>query len=251
MAGRSRPKDGVASLAYVQAIHVFLHGPAAKQDVDARDKRGHDEKSVEPTSMPAATAGPEIERLIQLLARLPGLGPRSARRAALHLIKKREQLMAPLAAALSVAIDKIEVCRICGNIDTVNPCTVCTDPRRDPSVIVVVADVADLWALERAHAINARYHVLGGTLSPLDGVGPDDLTIDALVTRAHDSAVKEIILALNATVDGQTTAHYVTDLLVDANVAVTRLAHGVPVGGELDYLDEGTLSAAIRSRTPF
>ena len=201
--------------------------------------------------MPTAVAGPEIERLIQLLARLPGLGPRSARRAALHLIKKREALMTPLAAALQVAIDKIEVCKTCGNIDTQNPCTVCVDPRRDSSVIVVVADVADLWALERAHAINARYHVLGGTLSPLDGVGPQDLTIDALVTRAHASDVKEIILALNATVDGQTTAHYITDLLAGANVAVTRLAHGVPVGGELDYLDEGTLFAAIRSRTPF
>jgi recombination protein RecR len=201
--------------------------------------------------MPSAIAGPEIERLIQLLARLPGLGPRSARRAALHLIKKREQLMTPLAAALSTAIDKIQICKTCGNIDTQNPCTVCTDPRRDSSVIVVVADVADLWALERAHAISARYHVLGGTLSPLDGIGPQDLTIDALVTRAHASEVKEVILALNATVDGQTTAHYITDLLADANVAVTRLAHGVPVGGELDYLDEGTLSAAIRSRTPF
>jgi recombination protein RecR len=142
------------------------------------------------------------------------------------------------------------VCRTCGNIDTQNPCTVCTDPRRDPSVIVVVADVADLWALERAEVLNARYHVLGGTLSPLDGIGPQDLTIDALVSRAHDPAVKEIILALNATVDGQTTAHYITDLLHDANVVASRLAHGVPVGGELDYLDEGTLSAAIRSRTP-
>ena len=201
--------------------------------------------------MAIAVAGPEIERLIQLLARLPGLGPRSARRAALHLIKKREQLMSPLAAALRTAIDKIQVCRTCGNIDTQNPCTVCTDPRRDPSVIVVVADVADLWALERAHAINARYHVLGGTLSPLDGVGPQDLTIDALVTRAHAAGVKEIILALNATVDGQTTVHYVTDLLHNASVAVTRLAHGVPVGGELDYLDEGTLSAAIKQRTLF
>ena len=197
--------------------------------------------------MPTAVAGPEIERLIQLLARLPGLGPRSARRAALHLIKKREPLMAPLAAALQTAIEKIEVCRTCGNIDTQNPCTVCTDPRRDPSIIVVVADVADLWALERAHAVNARYHVLGGTLSPLDGIGPQDLTIDALVSRAHEPAVKEVILALNATVDGQTTAHYITDLLHDADVKVTRLAHGVPVGGELDYLDEGTLSAAIRS----
>ncbi len=200
--------------------------------------------------MPAVAAGPEIERLIQLLARLPGLGPRSARRAALFLIKKREALMAPLAAALQTAIEKIEVCRVCGNIDTQNPCTVCTD-WRDPSAIVVVADVADLWALERAHAINARYHVLGGTLSPLDGVGPDDLSIAALVKRAHDPAVNEIVLALNATVDGQSTAHYITDLLQEANVKVTRLAHGVPVGGELDYLDEGTLAAAIRSRTPF
>ncbi|HXF88814.1 MAG TPA: recombination mediator RecR [Xanthobacteraceae bacterium] len=200
--------------------------------------------------MPKAVAGPEIERLIQLLARLPGLGPRSARRAALHLIKKREQLMAPLAAALATAMDKIQVCRVCGNIDTQNPCTVCTDARRDRSVIVVVADVADLWALERAGALNALYHVLGGTLSPLDGVGPQDLSIDALISRAHDPAVKEVILALNATVDGQTTAHYITDLLHGANVTVTRLAHGVPVGGELDYLDDGTLATAIRSRTP-
>ncbi len=199
--------------------------------------------------MPKAVAGPEIERLIQLLARLPGLGPRSARRAALHLIKKREQLMAPLTEALGVARERITVCSTCGNIDSQNPCTVCTDVKRDPSVIVVVADVADLWALERAGAVNARYHVLGGTLSPLDGVGPQDLTIDALVTRAHEPVVNEVILALNATVDGQTTAHYITDLLQDAGVTVTRLAHGVPVGGELDYLDEGTLSAAIRQRT--
>jgi recombination protein RecR len=201
--------------------------------------------------MPAAVAGPEIERLIQLLARLPGLGPRSARRAALFLIKKREQIMGPLAGALQTALEKIQICSVCGNIDTRSPCTVCTDPRREPSIIVVVADVADLWALERAHAVNARYHVLGGTLSPLDGIGPQDLTIDALVKRAHDPEVTEVILALNATVDGQTTAHYITDLLHDANVKVTRLAHGVPVGGELDYLDEGTLSAAIRQRTPF
>ncbi len=201
--------------------------------------------------MPTAAAGPEIERLIQLLARLPGLGPRSARRAALFLIKKREQIMAPLAAAMQEALEKIAICRTCGNIDTQNPCTVCTDPRRDPGIIVVVADVADLWALERAHAINARYHVLGGTLSPLDGIGPQDLAIDALISRAHDAAAAEVILALNATVDGQTTAHYITDLLHDANVKVTRLAHGVPVGGELDYLDEGTLAAAIRQRTAF
>jgi recombination protein RecR len=201
--------------------------------------------------MPSAVAGPEIERLIQLLARLPGLGPRSARRAALHLIKKRELLMAPLSSALQVAIEKITVCKTCGNIDTQSPCTVCTDMRRDQSVIVVVADVADLWALERAHAINARYHVLGGTLSPLDGIGPGDLSIDALIARAHAPEVKEIILALNATVDGQTTAHYITDLLAGADVIVTRLAHGVPVGGELDYLDEGTLTAAVRQRTAF
>jgi recombination protein RecR len=201
--------------------------------------------------MPTAVAGPEIERLIQLLARLPGLGPRSARRAALFLIKKRELVMAPLAGALATALEKIEICRVCGNIDTQNPCTVCTDARRDPSILVVVADVADLWALERAHAVNARYHVLGGTLSPLDGIGPTDLAIDALITRAHEPAVAEVILALNATVEGQTTAHYITDLLHGANVKVTRLAHGVPVGGELDYLDEGTLSAAMRQRTPF
>ena len=201
--------------------------------------------------MSTAAAGPEIERLISLLARLPGLGPRSARRAALFLIKKREQIMAPLATAIQTALEKIEVCRVCGNIDTQNPCTGCTDTRRDPAIIVVVADVADLWALERARAINARYHVLGGTLSPLDGIGPQDLSSEALVSRAHDPAVTEVILALNATVDGQTTAHYITDLLHEANVKVTRLAHGVPVGGELDYLDEGTLAAAIRQRTAF
>src|SRR6476659_5370135 len=200
--------------------------------------------------MPAA-AGPEIERLIQLLSRLPGLGPRSARRAALFLIKKREQIMAPLAAAMHTALEKIEICRVCGNIDTQNPCTVCTDVRRDPAIIVVVADVADLCALERARAINARYHVLGGTLSPLDGVGPQDLSIEALISRAHETPVQEVILALNATVDGETTSHYITELLADAKVKVTRLAHGVPVGGELDYLDEGTLAAAIKQRTLF
>ena len=201
--------------------------------------------------MAARVTGPEIERLIQLLARLPGLGPRSARRAALHLIKKREALMAPLTSALQTAMDSIKVCKICGNIDTTDPCTICTDPRRDPAIIVVVADVADLWALERANAINGLYHVLGATLSPLDGIGPDDLSIDALVARAHAAEVKEVVLALNATVDGQTTAHYITDLLQEAGVKVTRMAHGVPVGGELDYLDEGTLSAAMRQRTLF
>ena len=201
--------------------------------------------------MASSVTGPEIERLIQLLARLPGLGPRSARRAALHLIKKREAQMAPLTGALQTAMDRIQVCKTCGNIDTVDPCTICTDPRRDPAIIVVVADVADLWALERANAINGLYHVLGATLSPLDGIGPDDLAIDSLVSRAHQPQVKEVVLALNATVDGQTTAHYITDLLQDADVKVTRMAHGVPVGGELDYLDEGTLSAAMRQRTLF
>ena len=201
--------------------------------------------------MPTSVAGPEIERLIQLLSRLPGLGPRSARRAALLLIKKREQVMTPLTNALQTALEKIVVCKTCGNIDTQDPCTVCTDTRRDQSILVVVADVADLWALERSHAVNGRYHVLGGTLSPLDGVGPQDLSIDALVARAHEPQVNEVILALNATVDGQTTAHYITELLGDANVKVTRLAHGVPVGGELDYLDEGTLSAAMKQRTLF
>jgi len=195
-----------------------------------------------------AAAGPEIERLIQLLARLPGLGPRSARRAALFLIKKRELLMTPLAAALQTALEKIEVCRVCGNIDSQNPCTVCTDPKRDRGVIVVVADVADLWALERAQAIRARYHVLGGTLSPLDGVGPQELAIDALIARARAPEIAEVILALNATVDGQTTAHYLAERLAGTEVPVTRLAHGVPVGGELDWLDDGTLATAFKAR---
>lgn len=198
-----------------------------------------------------AAAGPEIERLIQLLARLPGLGPRSARRAALFLIKKREQIMAPLASALQTALEKIEICKECGNIDTQNPCAVCSDVRRDGTILIVVADVADLWALERARALNARYHVLGGTLSPLDGIGPQDLTIDSLISRVERERIAEVVLALNATVDGQTTAHYITDLLQESNTKVTRLAHGVPVGGELDYLDEGTLSAALRQRTTF
>ncbi|MBS9476847.1 recombination mediator RecR [Ancylobacter radicis] len=199
--------------------------------------------------MSRAVAGPEIERLIQLLARVPGLGPRSARRAALQLIKKREQLMSPLAGAMQEVLGKISTCRVCGNLDVRDPCSVCTDATRDPTLLIVVADVADLWALERAGALNARYHVLGGTLSPLDGIGPDDLNIPALIARAQDEAVGEVLLALGATVDGQTTAHYITELLRESGVKVTRLAHGVPVGGELDYLDEGTLSAAIRSRT--
>lgn len=201
--------------------------------------------------MRRVVAGPEIERLIQLLSKLPGLGPRSARRAALHLVKKREELMEPLTAALGDAMEKIVVCDTCGSIDTRNPCSVCADQTRDISLLVAVENVADLWALERAGAVAGRYHVLGGTLSALDGIGPDDLNITSLISRAHEPEVKEVVLALSATVDGQTTAHYITDLLRDAEVKVTRLAHGVPVGGELDYLDEGTLSAAIRQRTLF
>ncbi|HVL73763.1 MAG TPA: recombination mediator RecR [Beijerinckiaceae bacterium] len=196
-------------------------------------------------------AGPEIERLVQLLARLPGLGPRSARRAALHLLKKREQLLGPLAEAMRVANERIVVCRTCGNVDTADPCTICRDPRRDPTILVVVEDVSDLWALERAGAAPGRFHVLGGVLSALDGVRPEHLNLDRLVARASEPGVAEVILALNATVDGQTTAHYVTELLAHLPVKVTKLAHGVPVGGELDFLDEGTLSAAIRQRTAF
>jgi len=193
-------------------------------------------------------AGPEIERLVQLLARLPGLGPRSARKAALALIKRRQDLLIPLAEALSVAVDRIVECPVCGNIDTVSPCTICRDERRDPSLIVVVEEVGDLWALERAAVLNARYHVLGGHLSPLDGIGPDRLNIPRLVERAAATEVTEVLLALNATVEGQSTAHYVTEQLVPTGVAVSRLAQGVPIGGELDYLDEGTLAAAVKAR---
>ena len=196
------------------------------------------------------TGGVDIERLIQLLARLPGLGPRSARRAALHLLQKREALMRPLASALVTAAANIRACAVCGNLDTVDPCAVCADARRDAATICVVEDVADLWALERTAAFTGRYHVLGGTLSALDGVGPDQLNIAALVGRASDAAVREVILALGATVDGQTTAHYIADRLAGTGVAVTRLAHGVPVGGELDYLDDGTLTAALKARLP-
>jgi len=196
-------------------------------------------------------AGPEIERLIQLLARLPGLGPRSARRAALHLIRKREQLLGPLAEAMRVAHERVTVCAVCGNVDTRDPCTLCADERRDEGLLVVVESVGDLWALERADATRGRYHVLGGTLNPLDGVGPDELNLKSLVARVAEGRIKEVVLAVNATVDGQTTAHYVTDLLTPYAVKITRLAHGVPVGGELDFLDDGTLSAAMRSRTAF
>ena len=201
--------------------------------------------------MSRAIAGPEIERLIQLLAKLPGLGPRSARRAALHLVKKREQLLGPLSEALAVARERIVVCSTCGNVDTSDPCSLCRDTRRDDALLVVVADIGDLWALERSGAVSGRYHVLGGILSALDGVRPEHLALDSLVARVAQGGVREVILALNATVDGQTTAHFITDLLAHLPAKVTKLAHGVPVGGELDYLDDGTLAAAIRQRTGF
>ena len=195
--------------------------------------------------------GPEIEQLIQLLAKLPGLGPRSARRAALYLIKRRQALLEPLARALANAAESVRACSVCANLDTADPCAICADARRDRAIICVVEDVADLWALERAAAYRGLYHVLGGTLSALDGVGPEDLRIDALVERAGAAEeTREIILAMNATVDGQTTAHYITERLAGAEILITRLAHGVPVGGELDYLDDGTLMAALKARRP-
>ena len=188
----------------------------------------------------------ELDTLIQLLARLPGLGPRSARRAALHLIKRRENLLEPLAAALTKAADAIQTCRTCGNLDTVEPCAICRDPERDATTICVVEDLADLWALERTGAFRGRYHVLGGTLSALDGIGPDDLNIERLLSRIRPG--QELILALNATVDGQTTAHYLADRVGERGIKISRLAQGVPIGGELDYLDDGTLTAALKAR---
>jgi recombination protein RecR len=199
-------------------------------------------------SMSRKVSGPEIERVVQLLARMPGLGPRSARKAALALLKKRNELLLPLSQALAMAFEKIVECPICGNLDTVSPCSLCQDPRRDRSLIVVVEEIGDLWALERAGVVSGLYHVLGGHLSPLDGVGPDKLNIAPLIERAGAGEVKEILLALNATVEGQSTAHYLTEQLEITGVVVSRLAQGVPVGGELDYLDEGTLAAAIKSR---
>ena len=200
--------------------------------------------------MSRRTTGPEIERLIQLLAKLPGLGPRSARRAALHLIKNRERLLVPLSTAMAEARDKVTVCSECGNVDTIDPCTLCTDVRRDRSTICVVEEVGDLWALERAGAWNGLYHVLGGTLSAIEGVRPEDLAIGSLIGRAEAGQVKEVVLALNATVEGQTTAHYITERLKTLGIPASRLAHGVPVGGELDYLDEGTLTQAMKARRP-
>ena len=192
----------------------------------------------------------EIERLIQLLARLPGLGPRSARRAALHLMKRRESLMLPLADSLRQAAERLLNCSLCGNLDISDPCALCADPRRDGALICVVEDVADLWAIERSGAFKGRYHVLGGTLSALDGRGPEDLRLDALAVRARAPEVREVILAVSATVDGQTTAHYIAERLGSSDLTISRLAHGVPVGGELDYLDDGTLTAALKSRRP-
>ena len=193
-------------------------------------------------------AGPEIERLVQLLARLPGLGPRSARKGVLTLLKRRNDLLLPLAEALQEAVAKISECPVCGNLDTVSPCSICQDTRRDQSLIVVVEEVGDLWALERAGVVAARYHVLGGHLSPLDGIGPEQLNIASLVTRVQSPEVREILLALNATVEGQSTAHYISDQLASMGVTVSRLAQGVPIGGELDYLDDGTLAAAFKAR---
>jgi len=202
-------------------------------------------------SAPSGLGGPgSIEALIQLLAKVPGLGPRSARRAALHLIKRRESLMEPLARALKDTAESVKTCSVCYNVDMTDPCPICTDPKRDRSQICVVEEVGDLWAMDRVVGFRGLYHVLGGTLSALDGIGPEELNIGPLVARAKHPEVKEIILATNATDDGQTTAHYIAERLSDAGVAVSALAHGVPVGGELDYLDEGTLFAALKARKP-
>ena len=201
--------------------------------------------------MPQPEAPQQIESLIDLMARLPGLGPRSARRAVLTLLKKRGTLMAPLAQAMAQVATTARDCRLCGNIGTADLCPICTDDRRATGEICVVEDVADLWALERAGVFKGRYHVLGGTLSPLDAVGPDELRIPALLARIRDEGTREVILALNATVDGQTTAHYIADALGPTGITVTSLAQGVPIGGELDYLDDGTLGAALRARKSF
>jgi recombination protein RecR len=195
-------------------------------------------------------AGIEIEALIRQLSKMPGLGPRSARRIALALIKRRETLLDPLVQTLSAAADAVKICTTCGNYDSQDPCSICADARRDRSLICVVEDVADLWALERTAAFRGRYHVTGGLLSPLDGIGPSDLKIEKLVERASAPDVREIIMALSATVDGQTTAHYISERLEGTDTVVSGLAHGMPIGGELDYLDDGTISAALRARRP-
>ena len=198
----------------------------------------------------ASSAGPEIERLIGLLAKLPGLGPRSARRAALALLKRRDQLLLPLSDALAEAGARVKTCEVCGSLDTQDPCAICSDGHRDPSLICVVEEVGALWAMERASAFRGRYHVLGGLLSALDGVGPEALRVGTLIARASDPGVREVILALPATVDGQTTAHYLAERLSGAEVSVSMLARGVPVGGELDWLDDGTIAQAMRARRP-
>jgi len=195
-------------------------------------------------------ASTEIEALTQALARLPGLGPRSARRAVLHLLKKRESAMGPLLRALETVNARLASCHICGNVDTADPCSVCTDPRRDARMLCVVEEVADLWALDRSRLFPGRYHVLGGRLSALDGVRPEDLSIDLLIGRVAAGGIDEVVLAMNATLEGQTTAHYIADRLETMPVRLTQLAHGLPVGGELDYLDEGTLAQALRARRP-
>jgi recombination protein RecR len=192
--------------------------------------------------------GSEIEHLMKMIARLPGLGPRSARRVALHLLKNRESLMLPLAQGLTKAADVIEECPECHNLDTTLPCAICASPARDASLLCVVEDIADLWAIEKTGSYKGYYHVLGGTLSALDGIGPDDLSIPHLLERAREDRVREVIVALNATIDGQTTAHYIADCLGSCNVSVTQLAHGVPIGGQIDYLDDGTLATALKSR---
>ncbi len=198
----------------------------------------------------AASAGPEIERLISLLGKLPGLGPRSAKRAALALLKRRDQLLVPLSQALAEAAAKVRPCSVCGALDTSDPCAVCSDPERDRTALVVVEEVGGLWALERAGAFRGLYHVLGGLLSALDGVGPGALRVDELVRRASNGEVREVILALPATVDGQTTAHYLAERLASTGVQVTMLARGVPVGGDLDWLDDGTITQALKARRP-
>lgn len=195
-------------------------------------------------------ASPEIHALTQALARLPGLGPRSARRAVLHLLKRRETALAPLVRALQAVEANMTTCTTCGNVDTRDPCGICTDARRDAAQLCVVEEVADLWALDRSRLFPGRYHVLGGRLSALDGVRPEDLNIDALVARIATGGVEEVVLAMNATLEGQTTMHYVADRLDGLPVRITQLAHGVPVGGELDYLDEGTLAQALKARRP-
>jgi recombination protein RecR len=195
-------------------------------------------------------ASPEIEALVQALSRLPGLGPRSARRAVLHLLRKREIAMTPLLRALEAVNERLSTCSICGNVDTIDPCSICIDQRRDARMLCVVEEVADLWALDRSRLFPGRYHVLGGRLSALEGIRPEDLSIDRLVARIAEGGIDEVVLAMNATLEGQTTAHYIADRIADYPVRLTQLAHGLPVGGELDYLDEGTLAQALRARRP-